>query len=105
MATFSVLGENGMVPIHTYAGRLAASAIVGTTLAASLFVLMPTAGQAETAMIPLPALDEANRGASSEKAVFAGGCFWGVQGVFQHVKGVRNAVSGYSGGAADTAQY
>ncbi len=36
---------------------------------------------------------------------FAGGCFWGVQGVFQHVKGVKNAVSGYAGGAANTAQY
>ena len=35
----------------------------------------------------------------------AGGCFWGVQGVFQHVEGVRNAVSGYAGGEADTAHY
>ena len=39
------------------------------------------------------------------KAVFAGGCFWGVQGVFQHVKGVTNAVSGYSGGDRETAHY
>lgn len=38
-------------------------------------------------------------------AVFAGGCFWGVQGVFQHVKGVSNAVSGYIGGDASTARY
>ena len=38
-------------------------------------------------------------------AVFAGGCFWGVQGVFQHVKGVKNAVSGYTGGARETATY
>ena len=38
-------------------------------------------------------------------AVLAGGCFWGVQGVFQHVEGVRNAVSGYAGGAANTAHY
>ena len=37
--------------------------------------------------------------------MFAGGCFWGVQGVFQHVKGVTNAVSGYDGGAKDTAHY
>ena len=40
-----------------------------------------------------------------QTAVFAGGCFWGVQAVFQHVKGVVNATSGYSGGAANTAQY
>jgi peptide-methionine (S)-S-oxide reductase len=43
--------------------------------------------------------------ATSETAVFAGGCFWGVQGVFQHVKGVTSAVSGYAGGAAGTAKY
>ena len=54
----------------------------------------------------LPALlaDEQSS-ASSEVAVFAGGCFWGVQGVFQHVKGVTNALSGYSGGEKGTAQY
>jgi len=40
-----------------------------------------------------------------EVAVLAGGCFWGVQGVYQHVKGVTNAVSGYAGGAKATAQY
>ena len=40
-----------------------------------------------------------------ESAVFSGGCFWGVQAVFQHVKGVISATSGYSGGAASTAQY
>src|SRR6202034_151368 len=51
-----------------------------------------------------PLADEQS-GADSEVAVFAGGCFWGVQGVFQHVKGVKNALSGYSGGEKDTAQY
>ncbi len=62
-------------------------------------------GVAEDAVaIAPPALDETPK-ANSETAVFAGGCFWGVQGVFQHVKGVRNAVSGYAGGAANTAQY
>jgi peptide-methionine (S)-S-oxide reductase len=55
--------------------------------------------------VPKPARDEPATGAKVERAVFAGGCFWGVQGVFQHVRGVRNAVSGYAGGAADTAHY
>ena len=56
--------------------------------------------------IPPPVLDEpANPQVTSEVAVLAGGCFWGVQGVFQHVEGVTSAVSGYAGGGADTAHY
>ncbi|MBC7574611.1 MAG: peptide-methionine (S)-S-oxide reductase MsrA [Herminiimonas sp.] len=47
----------------------------------------------------------AAREAITEEAVLAGGCFWGVQGVFQHVKGVTNAVSGYAGGAQASARY
>jgi peptide-methionine (S)-S-oxide reductase len=62
------------------------------------------AAEEEAVVIPAPAVDE-KPSSGLEKAVFAGGCFWGVQGVFQHVKGVTNAVSGYSGGAADTAHY
>jgi peptide-methionine (S)-S-oxide reductase len=60
---------------------------------------------AKTPAIPAPAVDEQPNGATSEVAVFAGGCFWGVQGVFQHVKGVTNAVSGYTGGEKRTAEY
>jgi peptide-methionine (S)-S-oxide reductase len=55
--------------------------------------------------IPAPAQDETASGAKTEVAVLAGGCFWGVQGVFQHVRGVANAVSGYAGGEAKTARY
>ncbi len=55
-------------------------------------------------LAPAPATDlPAHPG--TETAVFAGGCFWGVQGVFQHVKGVQSAVSGYAGGAKSTASY
>lgn len=61
-------------------------------------------GQEQPVVIPPPDQDLAEEG-SSAVAVFAGGCFWGVQGVFQRVRGVRNAVSGYSGGAAETAFY
>lgn len=52
-----------------------------------------------------PQKDEQASAAASETAVLAGGCFWGVQGVFQHVQGVTKVVSGYAGGKADTAQY
>jgi peptide-methionine (S)-S-oxide reductase len=56
--------------------------------------------------IPPPVLDEpAKPQATSEVAILAGGCFWGVQGVFQHVEGVTNAISGYAGGGAETAHY
>jgi peptide-methionine (S)-S-oxide reductase len=55
--------------------------------------------------LPAPVLDEAPTGSGTESLVIAGGCFWGIQGVFQHVRGVVNAVSGYDGGAASTAEY
>jgi peptide-methionine (S)-S-oxide reductase len=58
----------------------------------------------EGIVIPAPAGAPAS-GGDTAVAVLAGGCFWGVQGVFQHVEGVRNAVSGYAGGAAETARY
>jgi len=56
--------------------------------------------------VPAPVVD-ANKAPQSgqQTAVIAGGCFWGIQAVFQHVKGVTNATSGYSGGEARTAQY
>ena len=54
--------------------------------------------------IPAPRVDPANR-ARTATAVLAGGCFWGLQGVFQHVKGVTRVVSGYSGGTKETATY
>jgi peptide-methionine (S)-S-oxide reductase len=59
----------------------------------------------EAVRIPPPAQDMPSSGQSAQKAIFAGGCFWGIQGVFQHVKGVQRAVSGYSGGTAATASY
>jgi peptide-methionine (S)-S-oxide reductase len=56
--------------------------------------------------IPAPTLDESPASdAATEVAVLAGGCFWGVQGVFQHLKGVTSAVSGYAGGEKQMAHY
>lgn len=57
-------------------------------------------------VIPAPAHDETvGADKTQESAVLAGGCFWGVQAVFQHVKGVQQVLSGYAGGASSTAQY
>ena len=56
--------------------------------------------------VPNPAVDlPIAKDKGEQTAVIAGGCFWGIQAVFQHVKGVINATSGYSGGAANTAEY
>ncbi|MGQ7938570.1 peptide-methionine (S)-S-oxide reductase MsrA [Paraburkholderia sp. D1E] len=75
-------------------------------IAASVFAAQRIANSAEAAIrIPPPAQDEKVGATHSETAVFAGGCFWGVQGVFEHVRGVKQVASGYTGGAAGTAQY
>lgn len=60
---------------------------------------------AEARAVPAPAQDETAGSVTTEVAVLAGGCFWGVQGVFQHVDGVTSAVSGYTGGDKATAEY
>lgn len=60
---------------------------------------------AESAVATPAAKVLADEGKGLKTAVFAGGCFWGVEGVFSHVKGVTSAVSGYHGGAASTAKY
>jgi peptide-methionine (S)-S-oxide reductase len=75
-------------------------------IAALVVVAVRSTSAAEQArVIPAPALDESVGSSTSEVAVLAGGCFWGVQGVYQHVKGVTNALSGYAGGEKSTARY
>jgi peptide-methionine (S)-S-oxide reductase len=72
----------------------------------SAFWFASATGAEGTLVAPASATDEVlAAGTTSETAVIAGGCFWGVQGVFQHVKGVTSAVSGYAGGTADNAKY
>src|SRR5579871_3030134 len=73
---------------------------------AGAFIAFVAIAAEPAATIPPPAVDETIApNATSEVAVLAGGCFWGVQGVFQHVEGVVSTVSGYAGGAQDTAHY
>ncbi len=76
-------------------------------LAASLSLVACASASEEAVMIPAPAVDQAAPAAGSplRKAVVAGGCFWGVQGVYQHLKGVKNVLSGYAGGDAASANY
>src|SRR5690242_16864772 len=79
-------------------GALALATLAGISSRAS----------AEPFIIPPPKTDVAANAATSSEPksfVLAGGCFWGVQGVYQHTKGVIQAVSGYAGGSADSARY
>lgn len=93
------------MPAKTFGSALTLTAIALTAgIALQAFGVTATLAAEDAVVIPAPATDEASTKAS-EKAIFAGGCFWGVQGVFQHVKGVRNAVSGYAGGDKATADY
>jgi peptide-methionine (S)-S-oxide reductase len=66
----------------------------------------PAIAAESATLVPPPQLDQpAPQGAGLEKAVLAGGCFWGVQAVFQHVNGVHQALSGYAGGTKEAASY
>jgi peptide-methionine (S)-S-oxide reductase len=78
---------------------------ISMALAGMIAVASVAARQEQAHMVPAPVRDEAPATAKTATAVFAGGCFWGVQGVFQHVKGVTSAVSGYAGGEKKTAHY
>ena len=80
---------------------------LAVALLASLLAATACTAKAGTpAPVPAPAVDAARAtSAGKETAVISGGCFWGIQAVFQHVKGVISATSGYSGGSAKTAQY
>jgi peptide-methionine (S)-S-oxide reductase len=80
--------------------------LMALALAAAVFAFPFAARAKKASEIPAPAVDATLAATSGEEtAVFAGGCFWGVQAVFQHVKGVISATSGYSGGEAKTAEY
>jgi peptide-methionine (S)-S-oxide reductase len=81
------------IAIAAAALALAGLSFLGTDLAAEQAVKLP------------PPAQDVHGTAATETAVFAGGCFWGVQAVFQHTAGVLNAVSGYAGGEQSTAHY
>lgn len=75
--------------------------------AAAVAVLWRSAalGAEPPVVIAAPAIDNAKIAGADQTAVLAGGCFWGVQGVFEHLRGVRKVVAGYAGGDRSTAEY
>jgi peptide-methionine (S)-S-oxide reductase len=91
-------------------GAIRSTLIAGVAVAALAgFVFVrgqvgPSAAEAAPMAVPVAAYDAPASGAT-ETAVLSGGCFWGMQGVFEHVKGVKQVLAGYAGGMPATAQY
>ncbi|MCK1542495.1 peptide-methionine (S)-S-oxide reductase MsrA [Bradyrhizobium sp. 160] len=81
-----------------------ALSLFAATAALAFSFTAPSLAAEDAVVIPAPAMDAAPA-SEIQTAVVAGGCFWGVQGVFQHTAGVVNAVSGYAGGTKATADY
>jgi len=77
------------------------SAGLGILFASTALMTSPAGAAEQTQLAPKPAIDTPAGKAGTATAYFAGGCFWGVEGVFSHVKGVKSVVSGYGGGPAE----
>ena len=84
--------------------RIASLGLAGVAL---IGCVLPAMAREEAIKLPAPAVDAplAPQGAPIAKAVLAGGCFWGIEYLYEHVRGVSKAVSGYAGGNASTAMY
>lgn len=91
--------------MHSNIGR----ALLGLLIVAGTVLVLgnrATAASSRSGALPSPLVDDALATAKGEQtAVFAGGCFWGVQAVFEHVKGVKSAISGYAGGKVASPSY
>lgn len=91
---------------HPWTAVLSGAALLAAVAVGGVSIHLTRSQAAELdRAVPPPALDEPAGAHGPETLILAGGCFWGIQGVFQHVRGVEQAVSGYDGGAASTAQY
>jgi len=101
-STIPASAKNGTALRRTYLKRTGALLMAG----AAWFGFQSLGHTSEAVFhIPPPQVDVPTSETGTATAVLAGGCFWGVQAVFQHVEGVTRAVSGYAGGSADTADY
>ena len=81
------------------------TALLGVAVMGVLLWNSPLFGAEAPVIIPPPAVDNPKAAGPMQTAVLAGGCFWGVQAVFEHVRGVRKAIAGYAGGERSTADY
>ena len=103
MALFTKLWRSGGAAKATLMAGAAGAALAGAVLLRGLAAPTPALA-APAAAVAAPAVDSP-AGGGLQTAVLSGGCFWGMQGVFEHVKGVKQVVAGYAGGQAATAHY
>jgi peptide-methionine (S)-S-oxide reductase len=82
-----------------------ARALASALFATMAFLSLPACAEETPKVLPVAMIDSPKTSATTETAVLSGGCFWGMQGVFEHVKGVTRVLAGYSGGGRNTAQY
>ena len=93
-------------PARSLRSKLFAAAAAAIPVAGLVLLYQPSKAADAAQVLPAPTVDAHPADAHApQTAVLSGGCFWGVQGVFQHVRGIERVVAGYSGGAADTANY
>jgi peptide-methionine (S)-S-oxide reductase len=85
--------------------KLLSASIAALALVAGIGWIGATRGAEPPVVVPAPALDNPKNDGALQTAVVAGGCFWGMQGVFEHVRGVHEVLAGYAGGSRSTAQY
>ena len=85
--------------------RIFSTAVLALAIAAGLFTVTRALAHSDPIVLPDAKTDIPAATRAPQVAVFAGGCFWGVEAVFEHVKGVTQVSSGYAGGAAATANY
>ena len=85
-------------------GSKLTASLLALAVSVGFFALAPVLASSKPVPLPNPEVD-APAVKGDQVAVFAGGCFWGIEAVFEHVKGVKNASSGYAGGSAMSAKY
>lgn len=90
---------------RNFSSPLRLAMIGGLAIVGVVVYHSPLLGAEAPVIIASPAVDNPKSAGPSQTAVLAGGCFWGVQGVFEHVRGVQKVVAGYAGGEKSTAQY
>jgi peptide-methionine (S)-S-oxide reductase len=91
--------------IRKFPSPLRVAAVLLAVTAGAVLLRTPLHGAEAPVVIAPPSIDNPKSAGAAQTAVLSGGCFWGVQGVFEHVRGVKNVIAGYAGGERATAQY